>query len=75
MIYYLDKIITSHSETVIKAFGRLHATEHGEKIIFGAIIFGGLLGLMSMESFLLILKFIYEATTPVRSSKARRVAT
>ncbi|MBX8638629.1 MAG: cation:proton antiporter [Thermoplasmata archaeon] len=43
VIYYLDKIITSHSETVIKAFGRLHATEHGEKIIFGAIIFGGLL--------------------------------
>ncbi|MBX8635511.1 MAG: cation:proton antiporter [Thermoplasmata archaeon] len=43
VIYYLDKFITSHSEAIIKAFGRLHATEHGEKIIFGAIIFGGLL--------------------------------
>ena len=43
VIFYLDKFITSHSEAIIKAFGRLHATEHGEKIIFGAIIFGGLL--------------------------------
>ncbi len=43
VMLYLDKLITSHSEIIIKAFGRLHATEHGEKIIFGAIIFGGLL--------------------------------
>ncbi len=40
---YIDRLITSHSEKLVKAFGRLHATEHGEKIILGAIIFGGLL--------------------------------
>jgi Kef-type K+ transport system membrane component KefB len=43
VMFYLDRLITSNSTVVIKAFERLHASSQGEKIIFGAIIFGGLL--------------------------------
>jgi Kef-type K+ transport system membrane component KefB len=42
-LFYLDYIVARNSEKVIGAFERLRASEHGEKIIFGMIILGGLL--------------------------------
>lgn len=38
-----DLLLNRYSEGVVRAFSRLHATEHGERIIFGAIILIGLL--------------------------------
>ncbi|MBX8633646.1 MAG: cation:proton antiporter [Candidatus Thermoplasmatota archaeon] len=42
-LFYLDYIIARNSEKVVRAFERLRASEHGEKIIFGMIILSGLL--------------------------------
>ena len=42
-LFYLDYIIARNSERVVRAFERLRASEHGEKIIFGMIILSGLL--------------------------------
>lgn len=42
-LFVADVVIAHYSEEIVSAFSRLHATEHGEKIIFGAIILGGLL--------------------------------
>lgn len=39
----LDMMIRSHSEQVVNLFRRLHATQRGEKIIFGSIILSGLI--------------------------------
>ncbi|MBX8631628.1 MAG: cation:proton antiporter [Thermoplasmata archaeon] len=43
LLFYLDYLLERNSEKVMKAFTRLRATEHGEKVIFGVIIFSGLL--------------------------------
>lgn len=42
-LFIAEIFIRRHSDVVVKAFSRLHETEHGEKIIFGLIILGGLL--------------------------------
>ncbi len=42
LLFILDHEIRSHSERVANIFRRLHATDRGEKIIFGAVILGGL---------------------------------
>lgn len=42
-IFIADVFIRRHTEQIVRAFSRLHATEHGERVIFGIIILGGLL--------------------------------
>ena len=42
LLFLLDHFIRANSERVANIFRRLHAADRGEKIIFGAIILGGL---------------------------------
>jgi Kef-type K+ transport system membrane component KefB len=43
LFFTLDMEVRKHSGQVIRLFTRLHATERGEKIIFGSIILSGLI--------------------------------
>ncbi len=43
LFFLLDMEIRRHSSAVVELFRRLHATERGEKIIFGSIILSGLI--------------------------------
>ncbi|MEM3852473.1 MAG: cation:proton antiporter [Methanomassiliicoccales archaeon] len=43
VLFYVDFLLTRNSERIIGLFSKLHAAEHGEKIIFGIVILGGLL--------------------------------
>lgn len=54
-LFIADFFLARYSETVVRAFSRLHATEHGEKIIFGSIILGGLLA----ATFFQVIGFTY----------------
>lgn len=42
LFFTLDMVVRKHSRQVVNLFTRLHATERGEKIIFGSIILSGL---------------------------------
>ncbi len=42
-LFVADFIIARNSDALVRAFSRLHATEHGERVIFGSVILGGLL--------------------------------
>lgn len=50
-LFVADIVIAHYSEEVVGAFNRIHATEHGEKVIFGAIILGGLLAATFFQDF------------------------
>lgn len=54
-LFIADFFLARYSEAVVRAFSRLHATEHGEKIIFGSIILGGLLA----ATFFQVIGFTY----------------
>ncbi len=43
LFFLLDMEIRKHSSAVVELFKKLHATERGEKIIFGSIILSGLI--------------------------------
>lgn len=43
ILFYIDRVLTTNSARVSRAFARIHATEHGEKVIFGIIILSGLI--------------------------------
>lgn len=43
LFFTLDLEVRKHSEQVVNMFTRLHATERGEKIIFGSIVLSGLI--------------------------------
>lgn len=43
LLALLDRALRKHSEFVVSFFDRIHAMQRGEKIVFGAVIVGGLL--------------------------------